>query len=150
MRDEGFLLFRQGHKRIDTRKHEGKVAVKESYPCWCSDVLELACDNRERVLVASALDCCEREFMNWVDTTKGIDAELVGDLMMQASENRCGANAQRPKTIEWLTDNGSSYTASSPWPHRLPTRRGTAWLSAASRCPRTPTLSWRTGPSHKR
>jgi putative transposase len=49
--------------------------------------------------------------MSWVATTKGIDAGLVGDLMMQAVENRFGANAQPPKTIEWLTDNGSCYTA---------------------------------------
>ncbi len=111
MRDEGLLLFRQGHKPIDTRKHEGKVAVKESDTRWCSDGLELACDNGERVRVAFALDCCDREVMSWVATTKGIDAGLVGDLMMQAVESRFGANGQPPKTIEWLTDNGSCYTA---------------------------------------
>lgn len=111
MRDEGLLLFRQGHKPMDTRKHEGKVAVKESDTRWCSDGLELACDNGERVRVAFALDCCDREVMSWVATTKGIDAGLVGDLMMQAVENRFGANGQPPKTIEWLTDNGSCYTA---------------------------------------
>ena len=111
MRDEGLLLFRQGHKPMDTRKHEGKVAVKESDTRWCSDGLELACDNGERVRVAFALDCCDREVMSWVATTKGIDAGLVGDLMMQAVENRFGANGQPPKPIEWLTDNGSCYTA---------------------------------------
>ena len=30
MRDEGWLLFRQDQKPLDTRKHEGTVAVKES------------------------------------------------------------------------------------------------------------------------
>ncbi len=30
MRDEGWFLFRQGQKPLDTRKHEGTVAVKES------------------------------------------------------------------------------------------------------------------------
>jgi hypothetical protein len=30
MRDEGWLLFRQSQKPLDTRKHEGTVAVKES------------------------------------------------------------------------------------------------------------------------
>jgi hypothetical protein len=33
-------------------------------------------------------------------TTKGIDAGLMGDLMMQAVENWSGANGQPPKTIE--------------------------------------------------
>jgi putative transposase len=111
MRDEGWLLFRQGQKPLDTRKHEGTVAVKVSDTRWCSDGLELSCDNGERVRVAFALDCCDREIMSWVATTKGIDAGLVGDLMMQAVEKRFGSNGKPPKTIEWLTDNGSCYTA---------------------------------------
>jgi putative transposase len=49
--------------------------------------------------------------MSWVATTKGIDAGLVGDLMMQAIENRFGTNATTSKPIEWLTDNGNCYTA---------------------------------------
>jgi len=44
---------------------------------------------------------------SWVATTKGIDAGLVGNLMMQAVENRFGANGQPPKPNEWLIDNGS-------------------------------------------
>jgi len=56
MRDEGWLLFRQGQKPLDTRKHEGTIAVKESDTRWCSDGLELSCDNGERVRVAFALD----------------------------------------------------------------------------------------------
>jgi putative transposase len=31
--------------------------------------------------------------------------------MMQAVENRFGPNCKPPKPIEWLTDNGSCYTA---------------------------------------
>lgn len=61
--------------------------------------------------VAFALDCCDREIMSWVANTKGIDAVLVCDLMMQTVENRFGSNCKPPKTIEWLTDNGSCYTA---------------------------------------
>ena len=61
MRDEGWLLYRQGQKPLETRKHEGAVAVKESDTRWCSDGLELSCDNGERVRVAFALDCCDRE-----------------------------------------------------------------------------------------
>jgi putative transposase len=111
MRDAGWLLFRQGQKQLDARKHEGKVAVKESNTRWCSDGLELSCDNGERVRVAFALDCCDREVMSWVATTKGIDAGLVGDLMMQAVERRFGTSETPTKPVEWLTDNGSCYTA---------------------------------------
>jgi len=61
--------------------------------------------------VEFALDCCDRKIMSGVATTKGIDAVLVGDLMMQAVEKRFGSNGKLPKAIEWLPDNGSCYTA---------------------------------------
>jgi putative transposase len=53
----------------------------------------------------------DREIMSWVATNKGIDAGLVGDLMMQAEEKRFGSNGKPTKKIEWLTYNGSFYTA---------------------------------------
>ena len=61
--------------------------------------------------MAFALDCCDRLIMSWVATTKGIDAGLVGDLMMHAVEKGFGSHGKPHKTIEWLTDNGSCYTA---------------------------------------
>jgi transposase InsO family protein len=66
MRDEGLLMFRQGHKPIDTKKHDCTVAVMESHTCWCSDGLELACYKGERVRAVLALVCCDREVMSWV------------------------------------------------------------------------------------
>jgi len=35
--------------------------------------------------------------MSWVATTKGIDAGLVEDLMMQSVKNRFGVNGQLPE-----------------------------------------------------
>ncbi len=61
--------------------------------------------------MAFALEYCDREAMSWVATTRGIDADLVGDLMMQAVESRFGANSKAAGDLEWLTDNGSCYTA---------------------------------------
>jgi putative transposase len=110
MRDHGLLLYRHGQRPVDQRRHDGKVAVQTSNTRWCSDGFELSCDNGERVRIAFALDCCDREVMSWVATTKGIDAGLVGDLMMQAVEYRFG-DAGPPSEIEWLSDNGSCYTA---------------------------------------
>jgi len=49
--------------------------------------------------VAFALDFCDREVMSWMSTNKGIDAALVGDLMMQVVEKRFGANGKPPQTI---------------------------------------------------
>ena len=72
--------------------------------------MELSCDNGEKVRVVFALNCCDREIMSWVATTKGIDAALAGDLVMQTVENRFGPEGKPPKLIEWLTDNGSCFT----------------------------------------
>lgn len=56
--------------------------------------------------LAFAQDCCDREIISWVAATKSIDARLIGDLMMQAVEQRFGSNGKPSKTIEWLTDSG--------------------------------------------
>jgi putative transposase len=113
MRDHNLLLYRHGCRPVDTRKHEGTVAVDQSNTRWCSDGFEIGCDNGEKVRVAFALDCCDREVMSWVATTKGIDANLVGDLMMQAVEYRFSASQTAPHEVEWLSDNGSCYIASN-------------------------------------
>jgi putative transposase len=111
MRDHGLPLYCRGQKPISTRRHDGKVAVDTSHTRWCSDGFEIACDNGEWVRVAFALDGCDREVMSCVATAKGIDAGLVRDLMMQAVEYRFGRHATAPSEIEWLSDNGSCYTA---------------------------------------
>src|SRR5215210_2423156 len=78
---------------------------------WCSDAFEIGCDNGERVRVAFALDCCDREAMSFVATTGGIGGEEVRDLMVAAVEHRFGRVNRLPRTIEWLSDNGSGYVS---------------------------------------
>src|SRR5438874_2487178 len=67
--------------------------------------------NGERVRVAFALDCCDREAMSFLATTGGIAGEDVRDLMVAAVEYRFGQVNRLPVTIEWLSDNGSCYVA---------------------------------------
>ena len=101
--------------------------------------------------------------MSWVATTKGIDAALVGDLMMQAVEKRFGSNGKPPKTIEWLTDNGSCYTAAETrsfarqlglkpitTPVTSPQSNGMAWQRASSRHSKETMQSWQIDLTHKR
>jgi putative transposase len=78
---------------------------------WCSDGLEIAAENGERVRVALRLDCCDREAMSYVATTAGITGEDVRDLIVAAVEHRFGRVNRLPGTIEWLTDNGGCYLA---------------------------------------
>ncbi|WP_245372227.1 MULTISPECIES: IS3 family transposase [Methylobacterium] len=110
MKVHGLLLQRHAGG-AETRRHKGKVAVAVRNTRWCSDGLQIAAENGERVRVAFALDCCDREAMSYVATTAGITGEDVRDLMVAAVEHRFGAVNQLPSLIEWLTDNGSCYVA---------------------------------------
>src|ERR1700758_1387651 len=109
MKVHGLLL--QRHVGGVERRHDGKIAVPQSNVRWCSDGFEIGCDNAEKVRVAFALDCCDREAMSVLATTGGIRGEDVRDLMVAAIEHRFGSVNRLPVTIEWLTDNGSCYIA---------------------------------------
>src|SRR5262249_54030936 len=93
----------------------------------------------ERVRVAFALDCCDREAMSFLATTGGIAGEDVRDLMVAAVEYRFGQVNRLPVTIEWLSDNGSCYVAGAtrsfardiglePRTTPLESHRATEWL----------------------
>lgn len=110
MKVHGLLLQRAG-TRNEQRRHDGRVAVDVRNTRWCSDGLEIACDNGEKVRVAFALDCCDREAMGYVATTAGISASDIRDLMVLSVEHRFGQVNVLAEPIEWLTDNGSCYTA---------------------------------------
>lgn len=104
-------LLLQRHACGEARRHDGIIATEASNLRWCSDGLELTCDNREKVRIAFALDCCDREAMSFVATTSGIRSVDIQDLMAAAVEHRFGQVNRTPQLIEWLTDNGSCYIA---------------------------------------
>jgi putative transposase len=109
MKAHGLLLRRSS--QAEERRHDGKVAVARSNLRWCSDGFELACDNGEKVRVAFALDCCDREALAHIASTEGIKGEDVRDLMVASVESRFGRVNRLPDVIEWLTDNGSGFIA---------------------------------------
>ena len=110
MRQHGLLLTRHtGKQRM--LPHEGKVITLRSNLRWCSDGFEIACWNGQVVRVAFSLDCCDREIISHVATTGGITGEMVRDLMTESVEGRFGTVDLLPHTVEWLSDNGSCYTA---------------------------------------
>jgi transposase InsO family protein len=110
MKQNGLLLARHtGTGR--QRAHDGVVRTLRSNLRWCSDVFEVPCWNDETVRVAFVLDTCDREAITWTATTSGIAGEQVRDLMVEAIERRFGSVTHAPHAIEWLTDNGSAYTA---------------------------------------
>lgn len=109
MKAHGLLLAR--HTGKPARTHEGTIMTAQSNQRWCSDGFEVRCDNGQRVRVAFSLDCCDREIMSYVATTGGISGDMVRDLMIEAIESRFGSVDNMPDPIEWLSDNGSPYTA---------------------------------------
>jgi transposase InsO family protein len=111
MRVHGLLLQRRPSSPRPQRRHDGKVAAAKSNQRWCSDGFEFRCENGEPLRVTFALDCCDREAMSWVATTGGHSGDVVRDVMLAAVEKRFGNVPKAPAEIEWLTDNGSGYTA---------------------------------------
>ncbi|KVC40108.1 transposase, partial [Burkholderia pseudomultivorans] len=111
MRTHGLLMQRRPAPPRPQRRHDGKVAVARSNQRWCSDGFEFRCDNGEPLRVTFALDCCDREAMSWAATTAGHSGDIVRDVMLAAVENRFGNELHTPSEIEWLSDNGSGYTA---------------------------------------
>lgn len=110
MKADGLLLERHSGSGIE-RRHDGHVSVDQSDTRWCSDGFEIGCDNGDRVRIAFTLDCCDREAISWIATTGGIDSSDIRDLMIESVERRFGLVDQLPAPIEWLSDNGSPYTA---------------------------------------
>jgi transposase InsO family protein len=110
MREHQLLLER--HTGKPRRIHDGVIITLKSNLRWCSDSFEIRCWNGERVHVAFSLDTCDREVMSYVACTGGISGEMIRDLMLTTVEHRFGGDARRvPYPIEWLSDNGSCYTA---------------------------------------
>jgi len=110
MKAHGLLLDRHAGGG-EERRHDGRIAVDRPDTRWCSDGFEIGCDNGEKVRIAFTLDCCDREAIAWVATTGGIDSSDIRDLMIDSVERRFGLVDKLPRPIEWLSDNGSPYTA---------------------------------------
>lgn len=110
MRDHGLLLERRRKQPGVIRRHDGRVAVATSNTRWCSDGFEFRCDDGDRLRVTFALDCCDREAISWVASPHGYSGDDVRDVMLEAVERRFGQELP-PTPIQWLSDNGSAYTA---------------------------------------
>jgi putative transposase len=62
------------------------------------------------VKVTFVIDTSEREILAWEASTAGFTGASVRNVMLLAVEARFNAQAA-PTPIEFLTDNGSAYTA---------------------------------------
>lgn len=110
MKIHGLLLEKHTGERPG-RVHDGTVVVMRSNLRWCSDGFEFTCWNGEVVRGAFVLDAHDREIIAWRAVTGGgISGSDVRDMMLEAIETRFD-DLRAPTPIEWLSDNGSPYTA---------------------------------------
>jgi putative transposase len=107
MKDANLLLIKP-QKRAK-RAHTGKVETFASNIRWCTDNFSIQCWNGDQVHISFSLDCCDREIMRYIASTKGIDGQAIRDLMLETVEYRFG-EPKAPK-VQWLSDNGSCYIA---------------------------------------
>ena len=108
MKRNKLLLIRPARK--PKRAHTGKVETLLSNTRWCSDSFSIQCWNGDQVHIAFSLDTCDREVMRYIGSTIGIDGQAIRDLMLETVEYRFGA-IKVPRPLQWLSDNGSCYTA---------------------------------------
>lgn len=109
MKSNNLLLTKYASKPL--RVHTGNIITLQSNTRWCSDGFYISCDNGDRVQVAFALDTCDREVMGYTASNKGIDADMICDLMAESMQYRFGQVNKLPHKIQWLTDNGPCYVA---------------------------------------
>lgn len=106
----GWKLPRAARRRTG-RAHRGQIARDVSNERWCSDTLEIACWNGEIVQLGFALDCHDRESLAHVAAPRDLLAADIQLLMQRAVAARFGVGARPDVPIQWLSDNGSIYTA---------------------------------------
>ena len=124
MKVHGLLLARHTGDRPG-RTHDGKVVVMASNIRWCSDGFEFTCWNGEIVRAAFVMDAHDREIIAWKAVANaGVSGSDIRDMMLEAVEKRF-SDTRAPHPVEWLSDNGSPYTA-------IGTRRFAAQLNLIS------------------
>ena len=104
-------LLLPSYDKKPTRNHDGKVITLRSNTRWCTDTFAVQYYNGDRLHVAFAMDTCDREIIGYIVSTIGIDGAAIRDLILESVEYRFGAIQKLPHTIQWLSDNGSCYTA---------------------------------------
>lgn len=94
------------------RLHLGTVMTMQSNLRWCSDILEIRCWNGEKVFVAFALECHDREILSFVAEKRPLFHGDIIKLMDEAVTSRFGEYVEKlPQKIQWLSDQGPQYKA---------------------------------------
>ncbi len=106
----GWTLPKNARRRTG-RAHTGQIQRAVSNERWCSDGLEIACWNGDIVQLGFVLDCHDRECLAWVAVARDLTGREIQQLMVGAVATRFGRGQRPDVPIQFLSDNGSIYTA---------------------------------------
>ena len=109
MRDHGLLLERKPAVPLAQQAHKGVSPLTRAIDAGARMALSFAAI-MAKTPVTFAMDCCDREALDWAASTGGYDSDTVQDVMLRAVERRF-EDALPASPVEWLTDNGSVYRA---------------------------------------
>jgi putative transposase len=110
MEMHGWTLPRSTRRRTG-RAHTGRIRRDASNERWCSDGFEIACWNGELVQIAFVLDCHDREVIAHVAVPRDLCGADIRALRHQAVAARFPVGHRPDTPVQWLSDNGSMYTA---------------------------------------
>ena len=113
MQLHGLMLAPRVHRRHG-RPHVGQIQQPASNQRWCSDVFLVPCWSGEVISVAFAIDCHDREVPAFVASPRPLTGADIRTLMDRTLWARFGeATLKAPHAVQWLSDNGSQYTATA-------------------------------------
>lgn len=107
MKINGLLLKTDNNPRREHQK-TGQIITLHSNTRWCSDAYEIHCFNGEKVYVAFALDCHDRECLAHVARKQPLTASDIQELMLLSVESRF-EDLRAPRQVQWLSDRGTIY-----------------------------------------
>ena len=110
LRRHGWLSSARRRLLRPGRRHEGQVAVPESNRRWASDITGLTTWDGQKRRLAVILDCADRSVLAW-RLGRRITAEDLAELVREALWQRFGADLERARGLEFLSDNGPEYRA---------------------------------------
>jgi len=102
-------LPRSGRRRSG-RAHTGRIVRGSSNERWCSDTLQIPCWNGDIVELGFILDCHDREAIAHVAVPRKYRASDV-QLLLEAAAAARFRDAVPAERVQFLSDNGSIYTA---------------------------------------
>lgn len=90
------------------RRHDGQVSVPEPNRRWATDITGIKAWNGEKGRLAVIIDCADRMVLSW-RFARRMPSEELQEMVREAVFGRFGAEKEKAKNIEFLSDNGPEY-----------------------------------------